>query len=328
MVTIRNVLRTSAFFAAASGITSPSVAEEGGLETYLLGSRDSMSGIIPSPGLYWNNDFVSFSGSAPAIAQGGVVLDSPDIDSFVYKLNATYVFPDGLFKSARLAFNVNVPIADADLDLDAVLASGLSGGLTDGASGLSDITLIPMIGWSKGNWHSALAFQFFISTGAYEVASIDVQNRDVNALSVGKNRFGFDPVYSLTYFNPANGFEVSGSFGITFTAENKDTDYQTAPQAHFEWATLQHFKNNMGFGLTGYFYQQTSDDTGAGADNTRVLTNANSLRAETYALGPIWTYSAKVADVPLNLKAKFLVETGARRRFEKDTLWITVGTSF
>ncbi|MGR3616587.1 MAG: hypothetical protein ACU0BB_11135 [Paracoccaceae bacterium] len=60
-------------------------AVEGGIETYLLGSRDSMAGVLPPPGTYWNNDFVFFSGSAPAFSVGDIVVTDPDIDVFTYK---------------------------------------------------------------------------------------------------------------------------------------------------------------------------------------------------------------------------------------------------
>ncbi len=69
-----------------------SLAVEGGIETYLLGSRDSMAGVLPPAGSYWNNDFVFFNGRAPSLSAGGVVVTDPEIDVFTYKFNFTHVF--------------------------------------------------------------------------------------------------------------------------------------------------------------------------------------------------------------------------------------------
>lgn len=302
-------------------------AVEGGLETYLLGSRDSMAGVLPPTGIYINNDFVHFSGSAPSVSMGGAIVADPNLSVTVYKLNATQVFDTPVF-GARFGLNINVPYVWSDMDMSGVVKTGLSGQLTDQQYSFSDITVSPIFGWSQGKLHQTLALQFFLPTGEYSTATIDVAGRNVDVLSTGKNRFAFDATWSVTWFDPAKGLEFTGAVGVTISARNDATDYQSAPEAHFEGTVMQHFPNKMAFGITGYAYRQLDDDSGQGAENLRNAIGAKSLQAEVYGIGPIWTWSTTIGKAPLNIKAKYIVESGARRRFESEKFWLTVGLVF
>lgn len=303
-------------------------AVEGGIETYLLGSRDSFAGILPLPGTYFNNDFVSFSAQAPSFSAGGVTVSDPDIDVFTYKLNLTHVF-DAKWGSARLGLNINLPYVSADGDYSGELTSGFSGTLTDtGENNFGDLTVTPLLNWSKGNVHTMLALQFFLPTGHYETTQVDGAARSVDALNASKNRFAFDPTVSRTWFDPVTGWEFSGALGVTISAENNATDYQTAPEAHFEGTVMRHLPNKLAFGVTGYAYHQIGDDSGSGADALRATLDSDSLQARVFGLGPIVTWNTQVGEVPVSLKAKYTKEFGAKRRFESDKLWLTLGLAF
>ncbi|CUH43412.1 Protein involved in meta-pathway of phenol degradation [Ruegeria atlantica] len=173
-----------------------------------------------------------------------------------------------------------------------------------------------------------MALQFFLPTGHYQTTQINVANRSIDALNAGKNRFAFDPTLSMTWFDPTTGWEYSGSFGVTFSAENDATDYQTAPEAHFEGTVMRHLPNKLALGVTGYAYHQIGDDSGSGADGIKQLLGADSLEASVYGLGPIVTWSTQVGQTPISIKAKYIKEFGAKRRFESDKVWMTVGLVF
>ncbi|MFK7881484.1 transporter [Roseobacter sp.] len=324
---MKNTLGFALCASLSLAMTETAEAVEGGIETYLLGSRDSFAGILPPAGSYWNNDFVFFSGSAPGISAGGAAVVNPEIDVFTYKFNFTHVF-DAKLGSARFGLNINIPYVSADMDFDAELTSGLSGSLSDSETAFGDITLTPIFNWSQDKLHTSLALQFFLPTGDYSSARIDVPGRSVDVLNAGKNRFAFDPTLAMTWFDPSNGWEFTGAVGVTLSEKNDTTDYQTAPEAHFEGTVMRHFPSKFAAGLTGYWYQQLDDDSGSGADASKALLGANSLRARVFGIGPIVSWSTKLNHVPLSIKAKYVTEFEAKRRFESDKFWLTVGVSF
>lgn len=328
VVKVKRIISGVAAFGIALVVAAESTALEGGVETYLLGSRDSMAGVMPPPGTYLNNDLATFSGSGPTLSLGGAVVTDPKIDITVYKFNLTHIL-DASWGNARLGINVNLPYVWADGSYTGELSSGFGGTLTDsGERAWGDIVVSPMFGWTQGKLSTMLALQFFLPTGHYHTAQINVPARSIDALNASKNRFAFDPVLSMTWFDPASGWEVSGALGVTISAKNTATDYQTAPEAHFEGTVMRHLPNKLALGLTGYAYHQIGEDSGAGADNLKAATGARSLTAEVYGLGPIVTWSTMVGNTPMTVKAKYIQEFGARRRFESDKLWVTVGFVF
>lgn len=324
---LQNIVVSAVFTVATLALPLAGNATESGSETYLLGSRDSMAGALPPPGTYLNNDFVFYSADTSLIAIGGAAVVGPSLKAAIYKFNLTHVTEKEMLGGA-LAFNINLPVAKVRLTATGDLTNGLTGNLKDSQTGFGDLTVTPIIGWKNENLYSSLALQFFLPTGNYNTAAVNASSRTFDVLSIGKNRFAFDPTYSLTHLNPETGLELTGAFGVTFSAINTATDYQTAPEAHFEGTVAQHFKNRVVAGLTGYAYHQIGDDSGSGADSIRAVTGAKSLQASVYGLGPVVTYSTKIGTSPVNFKLKYIQEFGGKRRFEGQKLWLTAGITF
>ena len=151
--------------------------------------------------------------------------------------------------------------------------------------------------------HTMLALQFFLPTGHYQSAQVDVASQSIDALNASKNRFAFDPTLSMTWFDPASGLELTGALGVTFSARNDATDYQTAPEAHLEVTAMQHLKNKVAVGLTGYAYHQIGDNSGSGAANLRAALGLSSLESRVFGLGPIVSWSTQIGNVPFLVKA-------------------------
>jgi hypothetical protein len=307
--------------------SGPAGAVEGGLGAYLLGSRDSLAGIAPPPGDYVTTDLIHIDGSAPAVAIGGVALTEVSSSAWIVKINATHSFAETLW-GGRPVLTFSLPIVASNLDFESEIGDGLSGGFTNDKTGLGDLTITQMLGWNDGNSFWQLGASVFAPTGYYRKASVDVAARQVEALSLGKNRWAFMPTAAYTYLNPENGREFSATASVTLSLENEATDYQTAPEMQLEIAVLQHLPSGVALGLTGYGYQQTGDDSGSGADAIRAATGAESLQARVYGAGPILTWSTLFGDMPASMKIKYTREFEARRRFESDTLWATLSLTF
>ena len=238
----------------------------------------------------------------------------------------TYVFDRSLWGGTP-AVNFSVPVVHASMTGQGVVGE-FTGAFTDQITGFGDLSISTILGWYSGNLHTSASLSFYLPTGKYAAASVDVPGRSASVLNLGKNRFAIDPTFALTYLDPNNGMEYSGALGVTISAENSTTSYQTAPEFHFEGAVLKHVANGWAFGVTGYAYQQFSEDSGAGAESIKASLGLSSLRAQVYGLGPVVTYSTMIGDQPVNFKAKYIKEFDAERVFEVDKFWFTMGFVF
>lgn len=320
---MKKIILSGAIGMAALGYSNAAYAVEGGLSAYFLGSRDSLAGIVPGSGTYLSFDFISFSGSVNNISLGGFPVFAADIDTTLVKLSITHVFEASLWGGTP-AVNLNIPYADADLTYKGPLANGIE----DAESALGDFTVTPVVGWHSGFNHWSFGTSIFVPVGKYDSASVDIPNREINAVNIGKNVWAIQPVIAGTHLNTDTGREFSGAASLVISERNSATDYQTAPQLTLEGAALQHLPSGWAFGASGYYYQQLGDDSGTGAAQTRAALGTESLEARVFGIGPIVTFNGKLGNLPLSVKLKYTHEFEAKRRFESDVLWLNVGFSF
>lgn len=304
-------------------------AVEGGTGAYFLGSRDTLSGIVPPPGTYLSTTYDNFSGEVEGISVGGLpVRANASVDLDLVRLGWTQSFRGRLW-GGQPAFNLNVPIPNVSLSYTAVTPPFAGAQVNDTSSGIGDLSLTGLLGWSSGNLHYSAGLTLYVPTGDYDVATISVPTRSIEAVSVGKNVWSLQPTFAATWLNPETGFEVSGAASFLFSTKNNDTDYQTAPAFQFESAIVQRTKSGWGFGLTAYAYQQLSDDSGTGADLTRAFLAVDSLEARVYGVGPLLVYEgAKLFGSDVSLKAKYVSEFGAKRRLESDVFTFSLSLVF
>jgi hypothetical protein len=308
-----------------AGQAGPALAIEGGTSTYLLGSRDSLAGVVPPPGTYVTGQFVFIEGNVSFAALGGRPLVDLETSTSIFELVGTQVF-EGDVMGGRPAISFTLPAVTGEVGFTATLGP-LTGGFTDENTGFGDLTITPMIGWSEGKSHWLVAASVFLPTGQYELGTVSAAT-GVQVLNFGRNRLAVDPVVAYSYIDLAKGREYSIAGGITFSSRNDATDYQSAPEAHVEATVMQYLPSRLGFGVTGYAYKQLGEDSGAGADRLRLTAGTESLQAEVYSLAPLVSYSTEVGDTTLSFKAKYVHEFGAKRMFENDSLWVSATFSF
>jgi hypothetical protein len=305
--------------------SAPALATEGGAGHYLLGSRDVLSGILPPPGSYLSADAVLLNANVDKLSIGGRVLANADTEVLITKLSFTHGFKGG-FLDARWAITITQPVVTGQLSFDSPLLPGRR--VKDEQTGLGDTTVTFGAGWDNGPNHLAVQTSFFLPLGYYTTTVIDVPNRQLRAISFGKNRLGITPVVAFTHLNPKTGFELSGATGISFSARNQATDYQTAPELHFEGAVAQHFGPRFTAGLAGYAYGQLGEDSGAGADSLRAALGVGSLKAQVFGIGPLASYAAKIGNSSLTIKGKYTHEFAAERRFSGDMFQLSLALGF
>lgn len=310
-----------------AGWHSTASAVEGGLGAYQLGSRGPLAGFVPPPGDYFNVDLIFISGEVDQLPIGGVALDDVDVDAFVVKPNVTHVFAGQIWGGSP-AINVQLPVVTADITFSDILGTPISGSLEDEETGFGDPVVTPMVGWHHGNWHYSTGASIFIPLGKYDIATVDVAAREIDVLSTGKNKFAVQPFVNATYLNPQTGREASASMSVTFNEENDDTDYKNGDEFIFEGALGQHLPNGLTLGLVGYYYNQLSNDSGAGAESFQQTVGARSLKARVTGLGPYASYNTKLGGYSASFAARYYTEFNAKRRFESDVLWLTAGLVF
>lgn len=320
---------TAIVFGAALLAGEKAVAVEGGTGAYFVGSRDTLAGVVPPPGTYTALTYDYLSGSVQGLSVGGLTIRADaDVELNLYRLGWTQSI-DARLWGGQPAFNLTVPIPDISLSYTAVSPPIAGAQVNDGASGVGDMAFSGLLGWNRGNLNYSAAFTITAPTGNYETATINIPARSVDAVSVSKNVWSFQPTVAATYLNPENGLEVSGAASVLFSTENDATSYQTAPALQFETAIVQRIPSGWGFGLTGYAYQQLGDDSGAGADATRAFLGAKSLQARVFGAGPMIVYSGgKLFGGDVNIRAKYVTEFGAKRRLESDVFTFSLSLAF
>jgi hypothetical protein len=304
---------------------APTLATEGGTGHYLLGTRDLLSGIVPPPGVYVSSDVIVVDTSIDKLSIGGVVLASAELEGVITRINFTKSWRGPLL-GGRPAITFTQPVVTADLTFDGVVR-GFGVRTRDERTGLGDTVITAGLGWDHGPTHVAAQTSFFLPIGFYQKARVDLAGRTVEALSLGKNRFGVTSVVSVTRL-PPTGLELSGALGLSLSARNAATDYRTAPELHFEGAIAQHFSKQFRLGLAGYAYGQLGEDKGRGADQLRAALGTSSLQARVFGIGPVVGYSTRVGGASLTLKAKYTHEFEARRRLEGDFVQLSAALGF
>jgi hypothetical protein len=311
------------------GAGQKAYAVEGGAGAYFLGTRDTLAGIVPPPGTYLSFTYDNFSGSVEGLSVGGLpIRANASVDLNLIRLGWTQSF-DATLWGGQPAFNLNIPIPDISLSYTAVTPPIVGAEVNDETSGIGDLGFTGLVGWSRETFHYSIGLTVYAPTGRYDTASIDIASRSIDAVSVGKNVWSFQPTIAATSLNPKTGFEVSGAASLLFSTKNGATNYQTAPALQLEGAVVQRIPSGWGFGLTGYAYQQLDDDSGSGADATRAVLGVDSLKARVFGVGPMIVYSGgNLFGGVASLKAKYVTEFGAKRRLESDIFTFSLSLAF
>jgi hypothetical protein len=309
-----------------------SIAAEYGKSVYPPGLRAAMADLLPPPGTYFGSVSYYYSGSVSgggAVSRslghlGGDFSLSADIEAkantFIEIPNALWVAPEE-FLGGKLAFGMFVPYGwqDVTVDVEALatlnlprlgvmLNAGERISLNDHAIDFGDPLVSAMVGWDSGNWHWNVSGTLNIPLGAYN--KTDLAN-------IGFNHWALDTTAAVTWLDPARGNEITVSAGLTFNAENPDTNYKTGTEFHIEGALMKHFSEAFSIGLAGYHYQQLTGDSGTGA----IL---GDFKGQVSALGPNITYNFKIGNTPVFTSFRWLHEFNVVNRMEGDSALFTL----
>jgi hypothetical protein len=292
-----------------------SLAAENGAGIYLLGFRGPLAGIIPEPGVYFQNDFYFYGGSAGAnrelpfngVLAAGLSARLP-VDAPTILWSTPFQIAGG-----NLAFSATVPIGgptiDAALELSSpALSSVIARNQHDSVVTVGDPLLSTFIGWHSGNFHWNGSITVNVPVGDYTEGAL---------ANIAFHRWAADLAGAGTWLDPATGHELSGAFGFTFNGTNPATNYTTGTEFHLEYAAIQHFSKQFDAGLVGYFYQQLTADSGSGA-------KLGPFEGQVTALGGAVGYNFLLGQTPLSARIKLYREFDVSQRLQGTSGFLTL----
>ena len=148
---------------------------------------------------------------------------------------------------------VNVGI---DATLTGPRGNNISGHASDTRTTFADVFYQGALKWNFGVHNTMVYVAGNMPSGTYD------SNRLAN-LSYGFT--AVDGGAGYTYLNPATGHEFSVVGGLTYSGMNHDLQYQNGIDFHLDWGASRFLTRNIQVGLAGYFFQQLTGDSGAGA---------------------------------------------------------------
>lgn len=301
----------AAALALAQWPATPAQAAEGGHGVYLLGSKSTMAGILAQPGLYFNNDTYFYFGSAGTSRQlpvGGQIRADLDVETYVDIMALMYVLPQEVL-GGNLGFSVSLPVGYQDISARAVLSGTTLGTeASDTLLTFGDPIVGATLGWHNGNMHWTTGALLNIPVGDY---------RDDGLANIAYHHWALDVNGAVTWLDRTTGWEASAMAGLTFNAENPDTDYRTGTEFHLDASLTRAFSQKFSAGVVGYYYNQLTGDGGDGA-------TLGDFKGRVAALGGTMTYNFMMGETPASLRLKVFREFDVKNRLEATTGFLTI----
>ena len=290
-------------------------ADEGGISFWLPGLFGSLAAVPGNPGLSWSNIYVHpqvSAGKTQAFARGGEIDLGIDGTGNLVAFGPTYVLPQ-LVLGGHLALSL-FGVAGQNVGTASAILAGpggatISGSHTDTATGFGDLLPQASLAWNSG----VNNFMTYV-TGDVPVGSYD----PTRLANLGIGHGAIDGGAGYTYFNPANGHELSAVGGFTYNFENTHTDYQNGIDFHLDWAASQFLNKQVFVGAVGYWFQQVTGDSGSGA----IL---GPFESSIVGIGPQFGYIFPVNDQYQGLfNLKGYLDLASNNRAKGWSVWVTL----
>lgn len=274
--------------AAATGLigvallasSAPAQADAGGLSFWLPGAFGSLAAAPGVPGWSYATIYLHLQTSGgrganfvlPGGGRGAVAVGvTARADALVQGITYTFAQP---VLGGQAAFTVLGAPGNVGVGVGATLTGPLgnmvSGVRTDNRTTFADVFYQGTLKWNQGVHNEMVYVTGNIPSGTYD--SSRLANLSLGFVAV-------DAGAGYTYFDPKAGNEFSVVAGLTYSAPNRDLQYQNGIDFHLDWAASKFLTKTFQVGLVGYYFQQITDDHGPGA----VL---GGFRGMTVGIGP------------------------------------------
>jgi len=222
----------------------------------------------------------------------------------------TYAFKTPIF-GAQAAFGTTILYGKNATSVSATLTgpggNTLSGSKSDEVLAFGDIYPTATLKWNKDVHNFMVYATTGIPVGAYQL------NR-LSALGLG--HWAVDGGVGYTYLNEKAGIEASVVFGLTYNFINPYTQYQSGTDAHLDWALSPILTDKFHIGAVGYFYNQITGDSGAGAQ-------LGGFESRVAGIGPQIGFFIPFFDREAYLNLRAYSEFDAKNRLEGWNAFVT-----
>jgi hypothetical protein len=260
--------------ALAANTSTVARADEGGVSFWLPGLFGSLAATPQQPGwslgmIYYHSS-ISASGEvatsrAITIGRFNPIVDidlraSLNATADIGLISPTYVFATP-FLGGQAALSLAGIYGRSSASLDGTITLGpipfsRSFSVDDSRTAFGDLFPQFAVRWNSGvnNWMTYVTGD--IPVGAYD------SHRLAN---LGLGHGAIDAGGGYTYFDPKAGNEFSATLGFTYNFENPDTHYKNGIDMHLDLGASKFLTKEWQIGVVGYFFNQISCDSGAGA---------------------------------------------------------------
>jgi hypothetical protein len=294
-----------AFTAPLVSCALDAAAVESGFGVHTLGAKGPGAGIIPPPGTYLVSQHFIYSGQYDGLVSPvpGALLDANvKIDLSFNDISAAWILP-GQILGGHLGVGATLPVGYVGVDL--ATAQGTN---SDSRITIGDPLFGAFLGWHWGSLHWNVGATVVAPIGDYDPGRL---------ANLSLNRPALDLYGAATWLDTDWGLEYSLALGITFNGENTATDYESGREFHTEWAVMKSLTPQFSLGVTGYHYEQLSEDQGAGA-------RLGSFEGRATAIGAAASYNFSTEEHVITVRLNALHEFRTRNRFSGTPIFLSI----
>jgi len=300
--------------AALVAVPIAATAGEGGTSHILPGANATLMDLPPtSPGFFFKPMYLNYQGDVSArVPTAAGIVANLDVEANTLVVGGGYGF-DTPILGAHFSIAAFLPYTWLDISGNSEALGGAR--VNSEVSGFGDMTIAPLMAWKSGDWQYDFLMPIYAPTGSYELGRLG---------NPGLNYWTFDPIGGFGYSNAKSGFNAAVHVGLALNTENDDTQYKSGNLLHLDASIQQIFPLGSGFanvGLEGWYFQQVSCDSGAGA-------TLGCFKNRTAGIGPVLGYIHPIGQQKAIFEFKWLPELDTKNRLNGDYIWLKMVYKF
>jgi len=297
---------------------NPAKADIGGMSFWLPGLMGSLAAVPGQPGWGLANIYIHLDTGARGgkeFQNSGSVVSGLHARADALAIAPSYTFATPVLGGQAAVSLIGVPLS-VGVNIDATLTgprgNQISGHAADRRAGLADLFYQGTLKWNHGVDNFMVYVTGNIPNGTFDATRLANLSLGYTAVDGG---------IGYTYFDTKTGREFSIVGGVTYNTINPDLQYQNGIDFHIDWAASQFLSKDTLVGLAGYFFQQVTGDSGAGA-------KLGPFRGRVLGIGPQIGFIFPAGEGYQGyLNVKGYKDFATENRPEGWTAWVTLAFS-